>query len=68
MKADVNTAEMNVEKVRPLVTKKIISDYELKSDQYALQSKQASLASAKADLLNAQVNEGYTLLASHHTD
>jgi membrane fusion protein (multidrug efflux system) len=62
--ADVNTAEMNVEKVKPLVDKNIISDYELKSDQFTLQSKQASLASAKADLLNAQVNEGYTFLTS----
>jgi membrane fusion protein, multidrug efflux system len=62
--ADVMTAEMNVEKVRPLVDKKIISDYELKSDEFTLQSKKASLASAKADLLNAQVNVGYTFLAS----
>ena len=62
--ADLNTAEMNVEKVKPLVDKNIISDYELKSDQFTLQSKQASLTSAKADLLNAQVNEGYTFLTS----
>ena len=62
--ADVNTAQMNVEKVKPLVDKKIISDYELKSDEFTLQSKQGSLASAKADLLNAQVNEGYTFLTS----
>lgn len=62
--ADVMTAEMNVEKVRPLVDKKIISDYELKTDEFTLQSKRASLASAKADLLNAQVNVGYTFLTS----
>lgn len=62
--ADVMTAEMNVEKVKPLVEKNIISNYELKSDEFTLQSKQASLASAKADLLNAQVNVGYTFLAS----
>jgi membrane fusion protein (multidrug efflux system) len=62
--ADVNTAQMNVEKVKPLVDKKIISDYELKSDEFTLQSKQGSLASAKADLLNAKVNEGYTFLTS----
>jgi membrane fusion protein (multidrug efflux system) len=62
--ADVMTAEMNVEKVRPLVDKKIISDYELKSDEFTLQSKKASLASANADLLNAQANVGYTYLTS----
>ncbi|RKR80371.1 membrane fusion protein (multidrug efflux system) [Mucilaginibacter gracilis] len=62
--ADVLTAEMNVEKVRPLVKQNIISEYELKSDEYTLQSKRASLASAKADLLNAKVNLGYTYLTS----
>jgi membrane fusion protein (multidrug efflux system) len=62
--ADVSTAEMNVEKVRPLVDKNIISDYELKSDEFTLKSKKASLASAKADLVNAQVNVGYTYLTS----
>jgi membrane fusion protein, multidrug efflux system len=62
--ADVMTAEMNVEKVKPLVDKNIISGYELKSDEFTLESKKASLASAKADLLNAQVNVGYTFLTS----
>src|ERR1700688_779614 len=62
--AGVMTAEMDVEKVRPLVDKNIISDYELKSDEFTLQSKKASLASAKADLLNAQVNVEYTYLTS----
>jgi membrane fusion protein (multidrug efflux system) len=62
--ADVSTAEMNLEKVRPLVDKKIISDYELKSDEFTLKSKIASLASAKADLVNARVNVGYTYLTS----
>jgi membrane fusion protein (multidrug efflux system) len=62
--ADVSTAAMNVEKVRPLVDKKIISPYELKSAEYTLESKKATLASAQADLLNAQVNLGYTYLNS----
>jgi membrane fusion protein (multidrug efflux system) len=61
--AAVRSAVANV-KVKPRVDKKIISDYELKSDEFTLQSKQGSLASAKADLLNAQVNEGYTFLTS----
>ncbi len=62
--ADVMTANMNVEKVRPLVDKEIISKYELQSNQYTLQSKQASLASAQADLVNARVNVGYTYITS----
>lgn len=62
--ADVLTAEMNVEEVKPLVEKNILSPYELKSKEYALQSKKASLASANADLVNAQVNVSYTFLTS----
>ncbi|HYK77507.1 MAG TPA: efflux RND transporter periplasmic adaptor subunit [Daejeonella sp.] len=62
--ADVNTAEMNVEKVRPLVEKEIISKYELEAAQYALQSKESALAQAKAALVNAQTNVGYTIIRS----
>lgn len=62
--ADVMTATMNVDKVRPLVEKNIISKYELESNEYTLQSKNASLASAKADLVNAKVNVGYTYITS----
>lgn len=53
---------MEVEKVRPLVEKNIISKYELQSNQYTLQSMQALLAAANADLVNARVNVGYTYL------
>ena len=62
--AEVNTAKMDVEKVRPLVEKEIVSKYELESATYALQSKQAALAQAQANLANAQTNEGYTVLRS----
>jgi membrane fusion protein (multidrug efflux system) len=62
--ADVSTAKMNVEKVKPLVQKEIISEYELKSDEFALQSKQAVLAQARATLANAEANLGYTILRS----
>ncbi|MCJ7466102.1 MAG: efflux RND transporter periplasmic adaptor subunit [Maribacter sp.] len=62
--ANVLSAKMNVEQVRPLVEKNIISDYALKSNEYALASAEASLASAKADLMNAQVNVGYTTIRS----
>ena len=62
--ADVLSAEMNVEKVKPLVEKNIISKYELEANQYALTSKQAALASARAGLYNAKVNLGYTTINS----
>ena len=62
--ADVNAAKMNVEKVRPLVEKDIVSKYQLESAQYTLQAKEAALAQAQATLANAQTNLGYTTLRS----
>ncbi len=62
--ANVLSARMDVDKIRPLVEKNIISKYELQSNQYAYQSRQASLASARADLANARVNAGYTYITS----
>ncbi|WP_118976230.1 efflux RND transporter periplasmic adaptor subunit [Taibaiella koreensis] len=62
--ADVNAAKMDVEKVRPLVQKDIVSKYELQSAQYTLQSKEAALAQAQATLANAQTNIGYTFIRS----
>lgn len=62
--ADVNAAKMEVEKVRPLVEKDIVSRYELESAQYTLQSKEAALAEAEATLANAKTNLGYTILNS----
>jgi membrane fusion protein (multidrug efflux system) len=62
--ADVNAAQMQVNKVRPLVEKDIISHYELESAQYTLQSRQAALAQARATLSNARTNLGYTSITS----
>ncbi len=62
--ADVSSATLQVNKVKPLVEKDIISHYELESAQYTLQSKEAALAQAKAALINAQVNLGYTTIVS----
>ena len=62
--ADVNAAQMEVNKVRPLVEKDIISHFELESAQYTLEAKQAALAQAKATLANARTNLGYTSVTS----
>lgn len=62
--ADVDAAKMNVEKVRPLVEKDIVSKYQLESAQFDLQSKEAALAQAKAALTNAKTNVGYTYIKS----
>ena len=55
---------MQVNKVKPLVEKDIISHYELESAQNTLQSKEAALAQAKATLENARINLGYTTITS----
>jgi len=62
--ASVNSAQMDVDKVRPLVEKNIISKYELESAEFNLQSQQALLAQAKATLAKANTNIGYTLITS----
>jgi membrane fusion protein (multidrug efflux system) len=62
--ADVNAARMNSDKVKPLVDKQIISQYELRAAQYQLESKEAALAQARAALANARTNLSYTRISS----
>lgn len=62
--AEVSSANMAVNKVKPLVEKDIVSKYELESAQYTYQAKLATLAQAKAALANAKTNLGYTTVTS----
>ena len=62
--ADSATAEMNLEKVRPLVERDIVSKYELDAAQYTLNSKIAAVSQARASLRNAEINIGYTYIYS----
>ncbi|MFA5727585.1 MAG: efflux RND transporter periplasmic adaptor subunit, partial [Saccharofermentanaceae bacterium] len=62
--ADVNTGKMEIEKVRPLVNKQIVSEYRLKSAELVLEAREASLAQARASLANAETNLGYTTIRS----
>lgn len=61
---EVNTAQLEVEKTKPLVDRHIISEYVLKSDQDALKVKQAALAQAQTNLANARTNLSYTTITS----
>jgi len=63
-KADINSAEIAVNKTRPLVEKGIISEYELQTDQNTLDTKRAALAQAQTTLATAKVNLGYTYVTS----
>jgi membrane fusion protein (multidrug efflux system) len=62
--ADVNTANMEIEKIRPLVEKQIVSDYRLKSAELDLETRNAALEQAKAELANAEANLAYTIIRS----
>jgi membrane fusion protein, multidrug efflux system len=62
--AEVNTSLMEVEKVRPLVEKEIVSEYRLKSAELRLESSQAALAQARAELANSEANLAYTNIQS----
>jgi membrane fusion protein, multidrug efflux system len=62
--ADVNSARIEIEKIKPLVEKEIISKYRLQSAELTLQSKEAALDEAKAALKNAQTNLNYTFIRS----
>lgn len=62
--ADVNAAQLALNKVKPLVEKDIVSKFELESAQFNYEAKQAALAQAKAALFNAKTNLGYTTVTS----
>lgn len=62
--ADVSAAQLQVNKVKPLVEKDIISHYDLESAQYTLQARKAALTQAKANLATARTNLGYTTVTS----
>ena len=62
--ADLNTAQLQYNKTKPLVDKGIISHYELEFAENAIKSKKAILAQAQANLYNARTNLGYTNIAS----
>lgn len=62
--AAVNTAKMNLEKVKPLVDKEIVSNYELLTAELTLTEREAALAQAQASLVTAQTNLDYTYIKS----
>ncbi len=62
--AQVNTAKINVDRIRPLVEKNIISNIQLIQTEDAYQSALAGLAQAEATLKNAQATIGWTNVTS----
>jgi len=62
--AKLANAEYEVQKVKPLVEKDIVSEYELKSALMNLKAAQAGVEQARAALEQAKINLGYTKIIS----
>lgn len=62
--ASVRTSKDEVERLRNLVEKEIVSKYQLQSAENTLKSNEAALAQAEARLENARVNLEYTEVKS----
>lgn len=62
--ADVNAAQLQYNKTKPLVEKDIISKYDLDNAALTLTARKAALAQAKASLANAKTNLSYTVVTA----
>ncbi|GAA3965427.1 efflux RND transporter periplasmic adaptor subunit [Mucilaginibacter dorajii] len=60
--AAAGNAQLEVDKLTPLVENKVVSDYQLKTAKAAYQVAKANIESAKANVATAQINVGYTLI------
>jgi membrane fusion protein (multidrug efflux system) len=56
------TAQLEIDKLTPLVQNKVISDYQLRSAKAAYDIAKANIEQAKANVSTAQINLGYTLI------
>ena len=61
-KAALLNAQLEVEKLTPLVANKVVSDFQLKSAKAALAVAQANVEQAKAGVGTANINLGYTTI------
>jgi membrane fusion protein (multidrug efflux system) len=55
-------AQLEVDKLTPLVANKVVSDYQLKTAKASVQIAKANIESARANVSTAQINLGYTLI------
>lgn len=62
--AQVNTAKLNVDRIRPLAEKGIVSEVQLQSFENSYQSSVAMQQQAQADLKNALETQTWTLVTS----
>lgn len=57
-------AQLEIDKLSPLVQNKVVSDYQLKVAKVAFKMAQANLEQAKAAVESAKINLGYTLITA----
>ena len=62
MEAAVVNAQLEVEKLTPLVQNKVVSDYQLKTAKASYDVAKANVEQAKAIVNTAQINLGYTTI------
>lgn len=62
--AQLNTAKLNVDRIRPLAEKEIVSKVQLQTVQNAYEASLASLEQAKAQLTNAMATKSWTRVTS----
>jgi len=55
-------AQLEIDKLTPLVQNKVVSDYQLKTAKAAYQIAKANVEQAKANVSTAQINVGYTTI------
>ncbi|RYU91423.1 efflux RND transporter periplasmic adaptor subunit [Mucilaginibacter terrigena] len=55
-------AQIEIDKLTPLVANKVVSDYQLKTAKATFQVAKANIESAKANVATARINLGYTLI------
>lgn len=58
----LTSAELEIEKLTPLVSGKVISDFQLKTAQSVREIAIGNVEQAKADIASAKINLGYTLI------
>lgn len=60
--SSVQNAQLEIDKLTPLVQNKVVSDYQLKSAKAVYAVAVANLEQTKANVSTAQINVGYTLI------
>ncbi|MCW3464376.1 efflux RND transporter periplasmic adaptor subunit [Chitinophaga nivalis] len=63
-KANLEKAQLEVDRLTPLVSNNVVSEVQLKTAQAAYQAAKAAVSQAQAQLGNASINVGYTIITA----